>query len=86
MPDRLADNDVPINDSGTFIDRALENLREFLADDGRQAKELGFRLMGTKELLALWFDPRTKCCDVRKKPGHIWLCTATSYSSENSML
>lgn len=23
-----------INDSGTFIDRALENLREFLADDG----------------------------------------------------
>lgn len=33
----------------------------------RQAKELGFRLTEIKELLALWFDPRTKCCDVRKK-------------------
>lgn len=33
----------------------------------RQAKELGFRLTEIKELLALWFDPHTKCCDVRKK-------------------
>lgn len=33
----------------------------------RQAKELGFRLTEIKELLALWFDPAAKCCDVRKK-------------------
>ena len=33
----------------------------------RQAKDLGFRLSEIKELLALWFGPRTKCCDVRKK-------------------
>ncbi len=32
----------------------------------RRAKELGFRLTEIKELLALWFDPRTKCCEVRK--------------------
>ena len=33
----------------------------------RQTKELGFRLTEVKELLSLWFDPCTRCCDVRKK-------------------
>jgi MerR family transcriptional regulator, copper efflux regulator len=33
----------------------------------RQSKELGFRLTEIKELLSLWFDPCTQCCDVRKK-------------------
>lgn len=33
----------------------------------RRSKELGFRLSEIKELLGLWFEPRTKCCDVRKK-------------------
>jgi MerR family transcriptional regulator, copper efflux regulator len=33
----------------------------------RRAKELGFTLAEIKELLALWFDVRTKCTHVRQR-------------------
>ena len=33
----------------------------------RRCKELGFTLSEINELLSLWFDEDTKCCDVRKK-------------------
>jgi Hg(II)-responsive transcriptional regulator len=33
----------------------------------RRSKELGFTLAEITELLGLWFDTDTKCCDVRKK-------------------
>lgn len=33
----------------------------------RRAKELGFTLSEINELLGLWFDTNTKCCDVHKK-------------------
>ena len=32
-----------------------------------RAKGLGFTLSEIKELLALWFDPVTTCCDVRRR-------------------
>lgn len=32
-----------------------------------RSKKLGFTLSEIKELLALWFEPATKCCDVRNK-------------------
>ena len=32
-----------------------------------RSKELGFTLAEINELLSLWFDTDTKCCDVRKK-------------------
>lgn len=32
-----------------------------------RAKGLGFTLAEIKELLALWFDPVTTCCDVRRR-------------------
>ena len=35
----------------------------------RRAKELGFTLSEINELLGLWFDKDTQCCDVRKKAG-----------------
>ena len=33
----------------------------------RRAKELGFTLSEINELLGLWFDKDTQCCDVRRK-------------------
>ena len=33
----------------------------------RRAKELGFTLSEINELLGLWFDKDTQCCDVRWK-------------------
>lgn len=33
----------------------------------RRSKELGFTLSEISELLGLWFDTETKCCDVRQK-------------------
>jgi Hg(II)-responsive transcriptional regulator len=33
----------------------------------RRSKELGFTLSEINELLNLWFDTKTKCCDVRQK-------------------
>ena len=32
-----------------------------------RAKVLGFTLSEIKELLSLWFDPVTTCCDVRRR-------------------
>ena len=32
-----------------------------------RAKGLGFTLSEIKELLSLWFDPVTTCCDVRRR-------------------
>ncbi|REJ90789.1 MAG: MerR family transcriptional regulator [Planctomycetota bacterium] len=33
----------------------------------RRSKELGFTLSEINELLGLWFDTETRCCDVRHK-------------------
>ena len=44
-------------------DRSLGNRQRFI----RRAKELGFTLSEINELLGLWFDKDTQCCDVRRK-------------------